>query len=101
MLPGLIVAKPQPSAMSCSVAGGSCGAGGAAGAGGACPAVAVPPGAFGEGGPARPAPPGGPKPRPGNPPGGGGGARLGSLAPPNIIITGTGPFASFGTTSVI
>src|SRR2546425_12308006 len=72
MLPGLIVAYPHPSAMSCAVAGGS------AGADGAAP---------------------GPKPRAAG--GGAPGAGGIPDRPPNIIITGTGlaPFA--GVTTVI
>src|SRR5664279_2133206 len=76
MLPGLMVAKPQPSAMSCSIAGGSALAGGATG----------------------PRPAAG-APRPGNT--GAGNATSGMPRPPNIIITGAGPLASAGTTSVI
>src|SRR5207244_899758 len=72
-LPGLIVATPQPSAISCSMAGGSALTGGAIGP--------------------RPAP------RPGNT--GAGNATSGIVRPPNIIITGTGPFASAGNTIVI
>src|SRR3954453_23798424 len=80
MLPGLIVAYPHPSAISCCVAGGSDAAAGAPGA---------PPGA-----PTRP----GPKPgAAGGVPGAGGMPER----PPNIIITGTGVVASAGVTTVI
>src|SRR5207245_1375247 len=76
MLPGLIVAYPQPSAMSCAVAGGS------AGADDAAP------------GPSAPAPRPGPRPRAA----GGGVPGPGGMPdrPPNIIITGTGLAAFAG-----
>src|SRR4249919_3055980 len=83
MLPGLIVAYPHPSAISCSIAGGSDGAGGA------------PPG---RPGPADP-PPVGPKPRAGA--GGAPGAGGIPERPPNIIVTGTGRAAFAGVTRVI
>ena len=78
MLPGLIVAYPHPSAISCSVAGGSDGA-------------AAPPGAE----PWRRRP----KPRAG----GGGAPGAGGIPdrPPNIIIIGTGLPRSAGVTTVI
>src|SRR5579883_128851 len=72
MLAGLIVAYPHPSAISCSAAGGSPGGGGP---------------------PARAGTP--------RPPNGEGSPNSASGRPPNIIITGTGPFASAGSTSVI
>src|ERR1039458_2577472 len=113
MLPGLIPAKPQPSAINWSVDGGSPPfiaamaaamfarppAGGAPGAGGCPPAaegVPVPPRPDAPGAP----PPGG-APNPPKPPPAPAGCRPGRPRPPNIIITGTGPFASAGTTSVI
>src|SRR6266542_4911821 len=77
MLPGLIVTTAHPSAINCSIAGGSTFAGGAAGP--------------------RPAP-GGP-PLPGNT--GAGNATSGMLRPPNIIIAGAGDFAWAGITTVI
>src|SRR3981081_3966829 len=82
MLPGLIVAYPHPSAMSCAVAGGS------AGADGAAPGPPAPV-------PSRP----GPKPRAASAdvPGADGIPDR----PPNIIITGTGLAALAGVTTVI
>src|SRR5437867_11735364 len=71
MLDGLSDAYPQPSAINCSAAGGSLAAGGA-----------------------KPPPPGPPRPTGGGSPG-----RL--RPPPNMIMTGTGPFASAGVTNVI
>src|ERR1039458_309978 len=114
MLPGLIPAKPQPSAINWSVDGGSPPfiaamaaamfarppAGGAPGAGGCPPAaegVPVPPRPAAPGAP----PPGGAPNPPKPPPPAPAGCRPGRPRPPNIIITGTGPFASAGTTSVI
>src|ERR1019366_2201012 len=44
---------------------------------------------------------GAPAPNPPNPPAAPAVCRLGNPRPPNIITTGTGPFASAGTTSVI
>src|SRR5438128_7476509 len=82
MLLGLIVAYPHPSAISCSMAGGSAGADGAA--------VGAPP-------PVPPRP--GPKPRAA----GGGVPGAGGIPdrPPNIIITGTGVAAFAGVTTVM
>src|SRR5438876_586700 len=78
MLPGLIVATAHPSAINCSIAGGSAFGGGEAGP---RPAPGVPD-------------PGAP-PLPGNT--GDGNATSGMLRPPNIIIAGAGAFARAGT----
>src|SRR5262245_34596381 len=113
MLPGLICAYPQPAAISCCVAGGSCGAAGAAGGaeGGALapaarPAPAGAPNARPAPAPAAAAPAGGGPPArgapaPARPPRAGCAPPGIVVPPPNIIITGTGPFASAGVTSVI
>src|SRR2546427_9163133 len=72
MLPGLIVAYPQPAAINCSVEGGSA----------KLPPPKAPKRLVGAGSPGRR----------GNPP---------PPKPPNIISTGTGLFVSRGVTSVI